>query len=195
MTRQPKGHDQAHAMHALTQGAAACLLGISARSLREAIDAPRNADGGYDGPTIVEWWSKCGGQRPANFTDDEAELLALVADDVYAGIGETGAATMARRLGELHDRHGPALLHALGEVVLRQVRAVAKAAEQFPLDAEAQREAQAQAARDDEAAAALRIAVVCERCGRLRRGKRWIKAPVPSGYIRIGGGCPDCDAK
>lgn len=194
MPRPPKAHNETQMLASLTQAGAAHLLGISGRSLRDYVDAPRTDAGGYDGRTLVEWWSKRG-QRPATMSDDEAESLALLGDDVYSGISEVGAAAMAARLHELHDRHGADFLRELGALVIAQVEAVAKAAQQFPIDLEAQRQAQAQAARQQEAFAQLRIAIVCETCGRLRRGKRWIKAEVPRDHARIGAGCPDCDAK
>lgn len=39
----------------LKQQTAAELLGVTARTLRDWTDAPRNADGSYDGPALVAW--------------------------------------------------------------------------------------------------------------------------------------------
>ncbi|MEN9317321.1 MAG: Phage packaging protein Nu1 [Pseudomonadota bacterium] len=41
---------------ALNQQQAAALLGVTARSLRDWADAPRNGDGTYDGPMLVQWY-------------------------------------------------------------------------------------------------------------------------------------------
>lgn len=47
-------------LHALTQQAAATLLGVTPRSLRDWEQAgdgiPRNADGSYPGPALVAWY-------------------------------------------------------------------------------------------------------------------------------------------
>lgn len=42
-------------VHSLTQRTAAALLGVTARTLRDWADAPRNTDGTYDGPALVGW--------------------------------------------------------------------------------------------------------------------------------------------
>lgn len=44
------------ALGALNQQQAASLLGVTARSLRDWADAPRNGDGTYDGPQLVGWY-------------------------------------------------------------------------------------------------------------------------------------------
>ena len=59
---------------ALTQMQAAGLLSISARTLRDWVDAPRNKDGSYPGPALVAYYiEKIGG---ATEFDNQRERLA-----------------------------------------------------------------------------------------------------------------------
>ena len=41
----------------------------------------------------------------------------------------------------------------------------------------------------------MRVAVTCETCGKLRRGRTWVKASAPNGYVVFLGTCPACASK
>jgi hypothetical protein len=56
--------------------------------------------------------------------------------------------------------------------------------------AEWQRREQQQLARRE-----LKIAHVCEGCGKVRLGRRWVKGKPRPGYVAMSDLCPECDAK
>lgn len=196
MPAAPKANTQIKMLGKLTQGAAAKLLGITARSLRDSHDAPRRDDGTYDAAEVVRWWGRRG-DRP-KMTEADEEIMAIVADLAYEVAPEIMARPLADRLMKLHQQHGAALLTELGDTVLRAVvkRAGVEAAfaPQFDqIERTAIERAREQAART-QAYAQLHVAVVCDGCGKVRRGKRWVKAQPPNGYIVEPGSCPDCEA-
>lgn len=60
-------------MRNLTQQQAAYLLGITARTLRDWSDAPRNPDRSYDGQALVRWMLE---RDPAGEYEDQRQRLA-----------------------------------------------------------------------------------------------------------------------
>ncbi len=50
-----KANDQIEVMQGLRQGAAAWLIGLSARKLRDRTDAPRNKDGTYNAQELLAY--------------------------------------------------------------------------------------------------------------------------------------------
>lgn len=55
MTKSKTSNEQTETLKRLTQGAAAWLIGLNARTLRDAADCPRNPDRSYNGQDLVRW--------------------------------------------------------------------------------------------------------------------------------------------
>ena len=72
------GIQQIAMMRGLRQQAAAALIGISARALRDHVDAPRREDGTYDALELVRWWFTSDAERLAG------ALLEVWPDDADA---------------------------------------------------------------------------------------------------------------
>lgn len=68
---------------ALNQQQAAWLLGVTSRTLRDWPDAPRRADGLYDGRTLVAWAiARSGGSENAEHPTQRERLAAAQAEKV-----------------------------------------------------------------------------------------------------------------
>ena len=200
------GPEQVEVLRCLSQEAAASLLGITARSLRDhAGQVPRNADGSYDGPVLVRWYKNRGDQPTL---DDEAyEELLVVAEQIQINIPESLAIAVFDWLKKFRASFGVGGTAAFVDTVLKEwewfvEKDRARFAEPLPSREEYLRKAASEAATEYEALAAveglddLAYAVRCNRCERLRKGRRWLKnVPDPKGFSVVQGTCPDCDAK
>jgi len=135
MAKRTTANEQTEAMRRLSQAAAAWLAGMNARTLRDAADCPRNADGTYSGQELVRWrLSRCaaapdddplltggggGGTSPAleKYREHRAALAGLelnerrgrlVDIDAFAAWWESEVAAPLRRAVEnLQRQHGP----------------------------------------------------------------------------------------
>lgn len=103
MTKTPRTD-----LNRLTQQDAAALLGVTARTLREWPDAPRNADGTYSGPAVVAWYvarqarSDDGldpGHERARRDKEAADKLALENAEARGGLARVSV--MAREVSSL----------------------------------------------------------------------------------------------
>lgn len=65
----------------LNQQQAALLIGVTSRTLRDWADAPRNRDGTYHGPDLVQWLIARRG-ADAEFDDQRQRLAAAQAEKV-----------------------------------------------------------------------------------------------------------------
>lgn len=187
-------HQQIAVLRTLTQQAAAFLIGMSARALRDNPNVPRATDDGrYDAKGLFKWWS--GRIGTCKLNDEDLERAMILADDV--GYGQWRG---VRLLRELQEKHGSAGLAAVSEIFLEtwiEPGDQDPGQEARPTETElrgaAQRaihELKQQAARDR-----LEIAIVCCRCGKLRCGRRWVKAKPRAGYFVKKSWCPACEAK
>jgi phage terminase Nu1 subunit (DNA packaging protein) len=66
----------------LNQQQAAFLLGVTARSLRDWTDAPRSADGLYNGQKLVQWYVARVNQTEEGFDNQRERLAAAQAEKV-----------------------------------------------------------------------------------------------------------------
>lgn len=101
---------------------------------------------------------------------------------------------MLDRLQELRDCHGDAGYVAfLDQLVATLTEESAGSVE--PTEAELrQKEAErAKQERHQRAREELRFCHVCDDCGRLRTGTRWIEAPPPDGFFVWKDRSPFCD--
>ena len=71
-------------IYSLSQQDAAALLGVTARTLREWSDAPRNANGSYPGPDLVKWAISRAAPDSGEFDSQRERLAAAQAEKVEA---------------------------------------------------------------------------------------------------------------
>lgn len=193
------------AMKSLGQAPAAWLIGMSARSLRDNPDAPRDDAGRYNAQELVEWATKRL-PRP-ELTESEQEQLMLVADvlrEAMAHTNECMAVGMHDVLLSIFDKHGGEGLLDFIDILLTQWRADAA---RFRNDLAPTTEegwqrkvaAEIDARRKDEAdflqRSHLRIVKVCSDCQRVRRAGRWVKAAPPLDHAVDETWCPQCERK
>lgn len=190
MSKNPPADHVIELMQALHQKAAAWLLGFSPRTLRDQI-APRNADGSYNAAKLVEWLVR---RKPApKLPDDELEKLLTAASEVTLGNDEAYTA-IVDLIDELQTQHGGGAVQAFGEIMVTLMRRYAVPVSREPATLPEQRIG---IPHEDYVAnklqhAELRVATVCERCDRLRRGSQWIKSDPPSGFAVRSETCPQC---
>lgn len=188
MPVEPKARQQVKALESLSQPAAAWLLGCTARHLRDQTSAPRNDDGTYDAQKLVEW--SAGRARAPELDDEEYETALVIADRLCVGDSYTGVVTWLRGLRE---KYGDAGLIAFVDLLMNEWAELAVGG-RFPTTADLERAAEE--ARQGLIRAHnevnLRFAYVCEKCKRLRRGRRWIQSKPPEGHVVIGDSCPAC---
>lgn len=171
----------------LSQAEAAQLLGISARTLRDRADVPRNGPrGGYVAAELMAF--ERGSIDRVELLPVELELVLRCAE--WLGL-QWEAGGFLRMAAGPRRRAGDA---GLAEV-LRQLLAAVEALEPIarivdPDDDAAARavDAQRRYARESD----LRVATVCPECGLLRVGLEWVDAdPKPDEDSREQT-CPSC---
>lgn len=149
-TNKATANEQTEALKRLTQGAAAWLLGIGPRTLRDAADCPRNPDRTYNGQAVVRWHAArsaggsdgdpllTGGASPAleEYRRHRAGLAELelnerrgrlVDVDAFGEWWETEVATPIRRgIEALQRQHGPAAAEIIVKALAKAETAVGK---------------------------------------------------------------------
>jgi len=189
------GPQEIAAMETLSQQGAAWLLGITGRALRDRPDVPRNADGTYNARQLVEWAR--GRVEPPELTDDEVERLLLIRHfAVDCAMGPQIIPVM-ETLTELQRKYGDRGLAAMAQLLLSMWRVEEAIHREYFAEPTAAEREQAEAARrrqamEEAARAELRIAVVCERCKRVRHGRRWLETSPPAGFVTMPDTCPRC---
>jgi hypothetical protein len=154
----------------LRPAAAAALLGIAPRTLRDRLDLPRADGGRYD---ARELFAAARGRvdRP-RLSDDERELIYQIADALTDPGLYNGPGLPAYRAAQrLVAQHGEGVLL----VLVDRLGWLFQDAARYAGDCEPQ---------------PLRP-VVCDYCGKVRRGEKWHKAPKPTDCVY--GCCPDCE--
>ena len=171
------GSEQVEVLKGLAQPAAAWLVGMAARSLRDHADVPRTDDGRYDARELVRWASRRRGRPELDDAEYERLLIAVEVflcsrgdDLVQAAIGE--------RLRELADRHGEGVGLLFMDLVLDSWSAVTRS----------EPERDFQEGRD-----ALRVVVRCAACGKIRQGRRWVRGKPPADHEVLGDKCAACE--
>lgn len=191
--------EQIRTLRNLRQTAAAWLLGYkSARSLRDCPDIPRTPSGGYDAAELLAWARRR--QPRPDFSDDDIERTLQVIDWTITD----SARCLLDYLTDLQRRFGDGgLLLYLDEMmaVLRRCAHVEPEISPTPPGPMTRAEEYEIITAENRKRLItwhhqrLTIRVVCERCGRVRHGRKWAKAELPDGQPSVNGTCPDCEAK
>lgn len=179
-------------MQRLSQQSAAWVAGVAVRTLRDRTDAPRAHDGSYDAADIVKWSRSC--IDSADLDDADIERMLVIVDDLHP----RGYVAAVETLRDILLRYGAAGLSRFAELLLEEWGAtVDESGDTFqPLTADnIAKRALEERERLEESAARDRfeVAVVCDECGKLRRGRRWIKSSPPAGFVVDQILCPKCD--
>lgn len=188
-------NEQIQCMTTLSQPAAAWLAGLSGRSLRDAADLRRAADGTYDARDVLAWAARRI-PRP-ELADNELERLLLVAEHVTPA-RDVYLDAMVQAMDALNAKYGEQVLLSLFDLVLSGWREQVEDYRRIAADPEYQRrtaEAERREAEEEAARTRLEIAVTCEYCNRLRRGRKWVNAKPPQGYATVKWLCPTCEAR
>ena len=195
MPKTATAADQRRVLTALSQQPAAFMLGLSPRTLRDS-DAPRTDSGNYDGRELVKWAT--GRIKRPDLADEHIERIMVAVDEVIGDL--FGYAGLLSTLNELQNEYGDGGPLAFVEHLVVALRAEVEhhpvAAK--PLTAGGLAGLVEAAQRQHDAAAArtlLRLAVVCEDCGKLRRGRSWVAETPPAGFDIRKDLCPACERK
>ncbi|NLF73915.1 MAG: hypothetical protein GX575_33315 [Candidatus Anammoximicrobium sp.] len=191
--------EQVRMMRNLRQTAAAWLVGFkSARSLRDAPDIPRTPGGGYDAAELVGWARRR--QPRPEFSDDDIERTLQVIDWTITD----SARCLLDYLTDLQRRFGDGgLLRYVDEMMaaLRRCAHVEPEISTTPpgpmtrLEENRLLETENRRRLEMWHRQRLAVRVVCERCGRVRHGRKWAKAELSDGTPAVNGTCPDCESK
>ena len=104
------GTEQIAVLQSLNQQAAAWLLNLNGRSLRDRPDIPRNVNGEYDARRLLEW---AAGRLPEpNLTDADQERLLTIGEH-YAGECSFACKAIAEFGKDLEAKYGDAGLAVL----------------------------------------------------------------------------------
>lgn len=182
--------EQIETLQRLGQGAVAWLLDRSPRTVRDAHELRRAADGSYNTRDVLTWVARRW-PRP-KLDDDEYEKLLLLAENVHDA--EHHAAALVRIVGELRQRHGDGVAVELLDLLLADWQGYVdlERLEESPAMLR-QREQQArEQEQQKEADRDLRQATICHRCKKLRQGRRWLRSAPPAGFVTLQGTCPSC---
>ncbi len=185
----------------LSQGAAAWLLDVTSRTIRDHSGIPRAVDDSYDGQALLTWARSR--QKAAKLRDDEIERLQLILDLMSQCEGdEVFEITMVDTLRALQEAHGQAGLVVFAEMFVRyhgefadRNRSRPGMAEMTFAEWEGSAASRWRQEQESWATSKLRVCMVCETCRKLRRGSQWIKADPPVGHHSLRALCPKCEAK
>ena len=171
--------EQITAMESLSQGAAARLLGMNGRSMRDSPTIPRNSDGTYDGTKLVEWARSR--HKPSKLDDEQLERILVAAEEMAASGAVSAAQAFCGLLDDLADNYGDSALAAFTRA-LRDSCAIYAECSDDPLETKLDR-VRDQHARD-LAVAELRIVSQCDTCNRIRKGSKWDTRRCANGPMR-----------
>ena len=105
-------------MRALPQSAAAWLLGIRARTIRDHPEIPRQDNGRFDARDLVKWSAVRASGLLSKLTDADAERAMLAAEALYVGLRPGELATVFDDLCRIRAEHGDAGLLGFLAVLL-----------------------------------------------------------------------------
>ena len=182
-------------LKSLKQGAAAHVLNVSVRTLRDRVEIPRDADGCFDIDDLVRYATKAV-PRP-DLSDHDLEKIQTVVDAIYAVV-EAEAGAICDLFGGLQERFGDGALLVFLDALEGAFRDYLR---DYPpdnspwTDADSIEAANEAKRRHEEARARdqLQVATTCEDCNSLRRGPSWVKESPPVGYLVVKGCCPSSD--
>jgi len=193
--KKATGPEQVAAMKSLTQSAAAWLVGVSPRALRDHPDIRRSGDGTYDATDLLEWVA---GRIPEPALTDEELERVLVASEHFEVVDTLAVGPIIDTLTALKDKYGdPGLIVFVREVMAYFSARIADFPDQYREPTAAEMRVKAERHVDQEkrsvAFSRLRITIVCEKCGKLRRGRRWVNQKPPKDHAVVKGVCPKCE--
>ncbi|MFH1268665.1 MAG: hypothetical protein ABIK89_23310 [Planctomycetota bacterium] len=198
MAQKLTAPEQVKVLQGLSQAAAAWLVGLAPRTFRDHLDAPRDTDGTYNAAELLKW--ACNRMPRPELTDSEYERALVIVSELVGGItNNTTLLAVAEWLRSLREQHGDTGLALFGQLLTAEVGDHAEPVKRLPAPSaeEQQRkeEARRQQKRERLAWRRLHIAVRCEECGRLRRGRQWVEGAAPDGYAVQLSICPACESK
>ena len=180
----------------LSQQDAAYVAGCTSRTLRDHPSVPRNPDGRtYDARQIAEWSALRVGSIALD--DEDVERVLVLAAQIEAGI-EASLPAVVGLLRGLISLHGPAVAVLIVQLLVDEWGGLVDTypdvyAESSAADIRKAEDLARQLDADRRARDKLLVAVVCEDCGKLRRGRRWIIQKPPTGYVKQLSQCPACE--
>lgn len=196
------GAEQIVVLKSLKQQGAAWLLNVTARTLRDHPEVPRNSDGSYDARALLT----SGLQTTAlpEVHPDEVEKILQIGE--WLGMASTLDSdgcllTVISLAKSLAERHGNAGLAMFASILLESWQDVTTGWGREPTETELREklESEFRDRLDREQQARLRrqfrVTFVCERCNRFRRGREWNKGRVPMGHVKLETICPTCMTK
>ena len=190
---------QVQVLKNLKQQAAAHVLGISPRSLRDRPEIPRDDDGCFDIHDLLRHAPK-EILRP-DMADRDLERILVVVEILYGVVSEAEATGVYSLFGDLRARYGDAGLVVFAE---RLEAAIKGLHDLYPFvdspftEADEQRalanavKAAREADSHSRATSLLHYTSQCDKCKRYRRGDKWVKEAPPADYIVSHGACPKC---
>lgn len=196
------GAEQIVVLKSLKQQGAAWLLNVTARTLRDHPEVPRNSDGSYDARELLT----SGLQTTAlpEVPPDEVEKLLQIGEWLgsVSTLDSDGSLLTAISLAQsLAERHGNAGLAMFASILLESWRDVTLGWGREPTETELREklESEFRDRLDREQEARLRrqfrATYCCEHCKRFRRGREWVKGRVPIAHVKLETICPDCEKK
>ncbi len=193
------GPQQIIVMKSLTQEAAAWLLGVTARTLRDhSHTVERNADDSYDARAVVS--SGLLKAEPPELSPDEQEKCIRAAEFLTSDYCVVSPAIM-RLIRELEEKYGDRGLAEFVRLVRETWVEDYQATENdppLPSESELRRqieervEADLRASLEGNTKFRLKQGVECDSCGKVRRGRQWVTAKITESCL--GGTCPTCHA-
>jgi len=184
----------------LTQSQVSWLIGKPTSWIRENSHLfLRGSDNHYDARDVVRAMSATGGV-PAELADEHLEPMQQWLYDLTNPEGQlTGC---VRVLNEIEQAHGPAGLAAIGVLVKEIAQTHMRNHphhERKRTDEIIRDEGLARIDREianvetENALTDMRGLPVCSKCDKYRMGRKWLKQPLPAGYVEDGKMlCPRC---
>lgn len=192
--RRPNGLQarQIAEMQKLSPRAAAWLAGVLASTLRDSVATlPPDDEGNYDARDIVSWSHA---RKLSAVTDDELELIHRAVDYYEIHHDSVPLASVVKKMREKYGRGADGWFV---DILLSNGEAFAPyGPKELPLLSDQELLLRAKAAYDEERrkrdCRQLMVSCVCEECGRLRKGNKWIKQNTDPGETVLSGICGDC---
>ena len=195
--------EQIRVLENLTQAAAARLVGVSPRTLRDHPEIPQTPAKRYDARDLLRWLSHRVEQPELD--DADLERILVIAERLESEVcGEALLSSVSDAFQQLQQKYGQAALLAFSLALIERCDKRAESCRRFHQSPEQVRQAeehrrQEEAARrqreaEEAARDQLKVCVVCE-CGRLRRGRTWVNESPPPGYAVELDYCPTCKKK
>ena len=184
-------------MQRLPQSVAAWLVGLTPRALRDHASCPRNDDGTYDAKAVSAW--SIGRRELANLTDEDVEQCYCISDLLHEALYESSG-PVVRAIRDLELKYGDKALVTFATLFFEEWsraadfeegRTPASSKERLEWERR-EEEVRREGAAYEEARDNLLASWVCDQCGKLRRGRRWVDQEPPSSHIVLRDICPVC---